>query len=163
MLAGGGIVILYVAVYTAVEFYDLISPAVAFAAMVAVTVVAVWRADRERAQGLALLAMIGGFATPFLVGGDDAAPHVLFAYDAILVLGTIRLARPARLARLAPRRLRPRRLDDPRLGRRALHTEALALHRAVAHPVRGAVRGRMAEATRAIAVSRRSSHGRRSG
>ncbi len=93
MLAGGGIVILYVAVYAALDFYQLIAPTTAFALMVGVTALAAWRAHAEKAQGLAVLAVTGGFLTPSLVGGDARSPHVLFTYDAILVLGTLWLAR----------------------------------------------------------------------
>jgi uncharacterized membrane protein len=93
MLAGGGIVVLYLAVFAALQFYGLIQPAVAFALMIAITVTATLMAHRESSQGLALLAVAGGFLTPFLVGGETEAPHVLFAYDAILVLGTLWIAR----------------------------------------------------------------------
>jgi uncharacterized membrane protein len=93
MLAAGGIVILYVATYASLDFYRLIEPATAFALMVAITAAGAWRAHAETAQGLALLAVAGGFMTPFLVGGDSSSPHVLFTYDAILVVGTLWLAR----------------------------------------------------------------------
>lgn len=92
MLAGGGIVILYVAIYAAFQFYALVDGTAAFTSMIAVTALAAWRADREQSQALALLAVIGGFATPFLVGGDSRTPHVLFAYAAILIVGTLWLA-----------------------------------------------------------------------
>ena len=49
-------------------------------------------ADRQRALGLALMAVGGGFATPFLVGGGGDAQLTLFTYDALLVVGTLYLA-----------------------------------------------------------------------
>ena len=49
-------------------------------------------ADRQRALGLALMAVGGGFATPFLVGGGVDAQLTLFTYDALLVVGTLYLA-----------------------------------------------------------------------
>ena len=49
-------------------------------------------ADRQRALGLALMAVGGGFATPFLVGGGGNAQLTLFTYDALLVVGTLYLA-----------------------------------------------------------------------
>lgn len=91
-LAAGGIVILYLSVYAAVHFYNLISPAVAFGSMVAVTAGGVWMADRQRAQPLAMLALIGGFGTPLLIGGRGSA-IILLSYLAILVLGSAWLAR----------------------------------------------------------------------
>jgi uncharacterized membrane protein len=91
--AGGGLAILYVATYAAFQLYALLSAPAAFTIMVGVTAFAAWRAHAEVSEGLAVLAATGGFATPFLIGGDAESPHGLFAYDAILVLGTLWLAR----------------------------------------------------------------------
>ncbi|MEX1128314.1 MAG: DUF2339 domain-containing protein [Vicinamibacterales bacterium] len=92
-LAGGGIVVLYVSIYAALHFYQLIAPAPAFGLMVVVTTVAAWLADRQRSQPLAALALVGGFATPLLVGGERGAQVVLFTYMAILIAGAAVLAR----------------------------------------------------------------------
>jgi uncharacterized membrane protein len=92
MLAGGGIAILYLSVYAAFNFYALVERGVAFSLMAAVTGLAAWLADAQRAQGLALMAVGGGFLTPFLIGGDTDAQAALFGYDAILVAGTAALA-----------------------------------------------------------------------
>ena len=54
---------------------------------------AAWLADRQSALGLALMAVGGGFATPFLVGSGDDAQLTLFSYD----------ARPGRAARCSLR------------------------------------------------------------
>lgn len=91
MLAGGGIVALYVALYAALHMYALIGAGTAFVAMVVVTGLSAWLADRERAQPLALLALVGGFATPALIGGDGSQ-LVLFTYVALLVGGAATLA-----------------------------------------------------------------------
>lgn len=93
VLTGGGIAILYLSVYAAYDFYGLVGRAAAFALLVAVTAAAAWRADAARSQSLALVAVLGGFATPFLVGGEGDAQTTLFTYDAILVAGTLALAR----------------------------------------------------------------------
>jgi uncharacterized membrane protein len=92
-LAGGGIVVLYVSIYAALHFYQLIARAPAFGLMVVVTAVAAWLADRQRSQPLAALALVGGFATPLLVGGERGAQVVLFTYMAILIAGAAVLAR----------------------------------------------------------------------
>jgi uncharacterized membrane protein len=92
VLAGGGIVVLYLATYAALHVYDLVGPTTAFLTMAAITGLSAWLAHRERAQSLALLAVIGGFATPVLVGGDHDSQRVLFTYVAILVAGTTTLA-----------------------------------------------------------------------
>jgi len=93
MLIGGGIAILYVAIYAAFNFYALVSQPVAIVLMVAVTGLAAVEADRHRSQGLAVMAVGGGFLTPFLVGGRTNAQVALFGYDAVLVAGTAALAR----------------------------------------------------------------------
>lgn len=92
-LAGAGLAILYLSVYAALTFYGLIDRGIAFGLMVAITAVAAWLADRVSAQSLAFVAVGGGFLTPFLVGGDTDAQVTLFTYDALLVAGTLLLAR----------------------------------------------------------------------
>ena len=73
-------------IYSALHFYRLISPAPAFALMAFVTAGAAWLADRQRSQPMATLALIGGFATPILIGGRGSQV-VLFTYIAILIAG----------------------------------------------------------------------------
>jgi len=92
-LSGGGLGILYISIFTAHRWYDLIGRPAAFVAMVIVTALAAVLADRQRSQALALLAVTAGFVTPFLVGGDGNAQISLFTYDLILVCGTLYLAR----------------------------------------------------------------------
>lgn len=92
-LAGGGILTLYLSIYAALHFYALVSAGPAFAMMIAVTAAAAWLADRHQSQILAGLALVGGFATPVLIGGERNAPGTLFTYMAVLVAGTALLAR----------------------------------------------------------------------
>ncbi len=84
-LAGGGVAAWYLAVYAALNLYRLVDAATGFAMLVAVTAFAAFQADRLRAQPLAMMAVVGGFATPFLVGGGADAQAVLFTYVALLV------------------------------------------------------------------------------
>lgn len=88
VLAGGGIVVVYIALYAALHVYQLTTPGAAFSTLVLVTGFSAYLADRERAQALAVVALVGGFATPFLVGGDLGAQPVLFTYIALLLTGT---------------------------------------------------------------------------
>jgi uncharacterized membrane protein len=90
-LSGGGLVVLYVAIYAALHIYELVGPTTAFAAMVAVTLGGVWLADRHRIQILAMLALLGGFVTPVLVGGREDRQVVLFLYNALLLAGALGL------------------------------------------------------------------------
>ena len=93
ILSGAGMAIVYLSVYAAFNSYQLISRPAAFALMCAVTVAAAWLADRQRSQGLALMAVGGGFATPFLLASGRDAEVALLTYAAILVAGTMWLAR----------------------------------------------------------------------
>jgi hypothetical protein len=92
MISGGGIAMLYVSTYGAYNYYHLISQPMAFALMCGVTVVGALLADRQQSQGLALMSVGGGFATPFLLPVDASALAALFSYDAIIVAGTLYLA-----------------------------------------------------------------------
>jgi uncharacterized membrane protein len=92
ILCGAGFVAFYVAVYAAVNFYGLIGVPAAFVLFVLVTIAAAGFADRERSAGIALMAVIGGFVTPFFFSSDRDAQIFLFSYDALLVAGTIVLA-----------------------------------------------------------------------
>src|SRR5262249_34709922 len=93
ILSGSGVAILYVSTYAAFNFYQLIGQPVAFTLMFGITPLAAWLADRQRSQGLALVAVGGGFATPFLLPSSTDAEAALFGYDAILIAGTMFLAR----------------------------------------------------------------------
>jgi uncharacterized membrane protein len=90
-LSGGGLVVLYIAIYAALHVYALIGPTTAFVGMVGVTLLATALADRHRLQVLGALAVFGGFVTPALVGGRQDSQIVLFTYNAILLAGALLL------------------------------------------------------------------------
>ena len=92
MICGGGVAILYVSTYAAFNLYHLIERPTAFVLMVAITGIAAFLADRQNSQGLAVLAVGGGFATPFMLPGHTDAQVALFTYVAILIGGTVVLA-----------------------------------------------------------------------
>ena len=89
-LSGGGLVMLYVALYAALHAYALIGPTTAFTGMLLVTLLGIGLADRHRVEVLAALALLGGFATPALVGGEGRQV-VLFLYNALLLGGALLL------------------------------------------------------------------------
>jgi uncharacterized membrane protein len=91
-LAGAGFVALYLSIYAALNFYGLLAPAVAFVLLFVISAGAAWLADIEVSAPLAVIAVLGGFATPFLVGGREDAQLVLFTYDALLIAATTFLA-----------------------------------------------------------------------
>jgi uncharacterized membrane protein len=92
IITGGGLAVLFLAIYAAFSFYDLIGQTTTFVLFVVLTAGAAALADRQRGLGLALMAVGGGFATPFLVGSGQDAQLTLFTYDALLVVGTLYLS-----------------------------------------------------------------------
>ncbi|MFP3939743.1 MAG: DUF2339 domain-containing protein, partial [Thermoanaerobaculia bacterium] len=101
-LAGGGVVVLYAAVWAARTLYGLIPAAVAFATMGVVTVAAGVLAWRHRSQVVAVLGLAGGFATPLLLQAEADRPLGLFGYLLLLNVGLVVLARRRRWPLLAP-------------------------------------------------------------
>jgi len=92
MIIGGGVAVMYVSTYAAFNYYRLIDRPAAFLLLVAITALGAFLADRHNSQGLAIFAVGGGFATPFLLPGNTDAQLALFTYDAILIAGTVFLA-----------------------------------------------------------------------
>jgi uncharacterized membrane protein len=92
-LAGAGVVILYGATWAAQNLYDLIGTLPAFVLMVLITAVCVALAVSRNALFIAVLGLVGGFATPVLVASDVSSPAALFGYILLLDLGLLWLAR----------------------------------------------------------------------
>ncbi len=92
-LAGAGVVILYGATWAAQTLYGLIGVVPAFMLMVLITVVCVTLAVGRNARFIAVLGLLGGFATPLLVASDVDSPAALFGYILLLDLGLLWLAR----------------------------------------------------------------------
>jgi len=92
-LAGAGVVILYGATWAAQNLYGLIGPVPAFVLMVLITAVCVVLALSRGAIFVAVLGLVGGFATPVLVASEMDSPAALFGYILLLDLGLLWLAR----------------------------------------------------------------------
>jgi uncharacterized membrane protein len=93
MISGCGSAILYVSTYAAFNFYHLIDRPIAFVLMAAITAGTAMLADRQRSQGLAVLATGGGFATPFMLPATSDAQVALLGYTAVLIAGAVALSR----------------------------------------------------------------------
>lgn len=91
-LSGGGVGILYLAIYAAFAFYQLIGRPPAFLCMVAVTVASVLLAARYDALPMAVLGVLGGFLTPVVLATGELNRAGLFGYLALLDLGVLGLA-----------------------------------------------------------------------
>ncbi len=92
-MTGCGIATLYLTVYAARHFYQLIPTEIAFILMVLTTTAAVVLALRYDTLAIAVIGLIGGFATPMLLGfGGKINDIFLFSYIAILTLGILAAA-----------------------------------------------------------------------
>lgn len=89
ILSGGGLAALYLSVYVALSFYGLIDPMVGFAFMTMVTGVAIALSLRYNASSLIIVALLGGFATPFLVSTGENNQVGLFSYIILLDLAVL--------------------------------------------------------------------------
>ena len=83
-LAGGGLAILYFAVYAAAELFRLVPLAAGFGLMAAVTLAAGVLAVRHRAPLLAVLGTFGGYLTPVMLASDT--PQLVWLYGYLLAL-----------------------------------------------------------------------------
>lgn len=92
VLSGGSILILYLSVYAARGFYELIGVATAFLLMSVVTATAVALSVRYDARPIAALGLLGGFATPVLLSTGVDRQLALFGYVALLDAGVLAVA-----------------------------------------------------------------------
>jgi len=81
------IAILFSTFYAARALWDLIGAVPAFLLMVLVTAVAVLLSVRRNSAFIALLGLLGGFATPALLSTGENSPRSLFTYLLILNAG----------------------------------------------------------------------------
>ena len=88
-LTGAGVGILYLTIYAACDFYDLIPQPAAFLLMALVTAAALLLSLRYDARAIALLGWAGGFLTPFLFVTAEPNTIGLFVYVTLLDAGLI--------------------------------------------------------------------------
>lgn len=92
LLAGGGFAIFYVTVGIAYHYYGLFSQAAAFVILVVLTVLMSALAVAYNRRELAIIALVGGFISPFLVSNGMGNYLVLFTYMTILNMGMFGLS-----------------------------------------------------------------------
>lgn len=92
VLVAGGISTFYFTIGLAFQEYHLFSQTVAFAIMLVITAFSAFISIGYDRQELAILSIIGGFATPFIVSTGSGNYVVLFVYIIILDLGMLVLA-----------------------------------------------------------------------
>ncbi|MCA9448752.1 MAG: DUF2339 domain-containing protein [Candidatus Omnitrophica bacterium] len=91
-LIGGGIATLYFSTYAADQIYALISTTTAFGLMIGVTVLACSLAVFYDTKWLAVLGLIGGFASPMVLGSSDSNQLTLLSYITVLNAGILSIA-----------------------------------------------------------------------
>jgi len=84
-----GFAILYVAVFSARAYYELIDTTPAFALAILVTAAAMLYAVSLNEIVVAFLSLLGGFLTPVLVSTGENRPIALFTYTLILSVGAM--------------------------------------------------------------------------
>jgi len=85
-LAGAGLATLYAGFYLAGSHYGLIGATMAFAGLAVVTAAAIALSFRFGLPA-AILGLVGGFAAPLLVGGEEANVPLLALYLALVTAG----------------------------------------------------------------------------
>lgn len=88
---GAGVAILYATAFGSYSFYHLIDSPTASGVMLAITAAALVLSLRHGAPA-AVMALVGGFLTPLLVGNPDAGAVPLLAYLALLDLAVFVIA-----------------------------------------------------------------------
>jgi hypothetical protein len=92
VLVGGGIAVLYLTIAIAFHEYQIFSQTMAFILMVIITGFTILLAIRYNRVELAVLAILGGFSSPFMVSTGEGNYVVLFIYVMILDVGMLVLA-----------------------------------------------------------------------
>lgn len=92
VLAGGGLAVFYFTITLGFHQFHLFSQTVAFLIMVVITAFAVILSILYNRQEVAVLALIGGFATPFMVSTGSGNFRILFSYLVILNAGLLVIA-----------------------------------------------------------------------
>jgi uncharacterized membrane protein len=92
-LDAAGIAILFSTFYAAYALWHLIPAAAAFGLLALVTAVAVLLSIRRDSRFIAILGLLGGFATPMLLSTGENRPISLFTYLLLLNIGLAWVAR----------------------------------------------------------------------
>lgn len=88
-LVGAGISILYISVYASFNFYHLMPQIFAFVLMSGVTMIAFSQAILYDSLAVAVLSLLGGFLTPFMLSTGVVNETGLFTYISLLDVGIL--------------------------------------------------------------------------
>ncbi len=89
VLLGGGIATFYINIFAAFQLFALIPHLPAFALMIGVTVLAFFLAVRQNNAVLAILGVLGGLGTPFLLYTEEGSVPGLVVYTSLMLAGSM--------------------------------------------------------------------------
>jgi len=89
ILFSGAMAAFYFTTYGAFDFYSMLSQPVAFCVMVLLTIFTVYTSLKYNRQEIAVLALVGAYAIPFLVGGNSGNAVALFSYMFLINCGIL--------------------------------------------------------------------------
>jgi len=92
VIMGGAMASMYLITFAAYTFYGLIPQLVAFIIMTIITGVTIVAAIGYNKEWISVFGLVGGYAVPFLVGGDSNNFVVLFGYILFINLGVLFIA-----------------------------------------------------------------------
>lgn len=91
-LQGGGVGVLYLAVFAALRLYQLIPPGAAMGLLIGIAAFSAVLALLQNGRSLALLGTSGGFLAPILASTGSGSHVMLFSYYALLNAGVLVIA-----------------------------------------------------------------------
>lgn len=92
VLVGGGLAIFYFTITLGYHQFHLFSQTLAFVIMIVITAFAVVLALLYNREELAIIALVGGFASPFMVSNGSGNYQTLFTYLIVLNAGLLIIA-----------------------------------------------------------------------
>lgn len=95
-LAGAGLVAWYASTWASHRLYGYLSAAGAMPLFALITVIGGWLAVRRRSQSVAVIGMLGGYATPLLLAVESPSAANFFGYLLVLECGVLWVALRAR-------------------------------------------------------------------
>ncbi|WP_183565548.1 DUF2339 domain-containing protein [Mucilaginibacter sp. SP1R1] len=92
VLVGGGLAVFYFTITLAYHQFHLFNQTASFIILIVITIFAVLLSLLYDKQELAVIALVGGFASPFMVSSGNANYNALFIYLLILNIGLLVIA-----------------------------------------------------------------------
>lgn len=89
VLFGGGMAIAYFVTFLAYDFYEIFSKMGAFGTMFAFTLITTLTAIKFNKQIIAIIALVGAYAVPFMLSDGTGSIWSMFAYMTLLNLGVL--------------------------------------------------------------------------